>query len=345
MNPGLETLDLALIHEQALSHALETSSGGTSLSHATITRRSQKFFSNANLPIEATQHAALEAHDPLIQLKQDLKLRSQDLVSVKRKLKKEIAHRKAAEKSLIKSEKESANILKKSRELQEQMRLLSRRVLTAQEEERKRISRELHDVIGQMLAGINVGLSTLKTPAAANTRGLDRKISQTQRVVEESVRVVHRFARELRPAMLDDLGLIPALHTYLKEFSNDTGIRVTLTAFAGVEKTNSALRTTLYRVAQEALTNVTLHAEASRVNVIIEKLPGIVCMQIKDDGKSFNVDRMWHVKKSQRLGMLGMRERLEMVNGTFTVESSHGVGTTVYARIPFTNKPKEGTHK
>jgi signal transduction histidine kinase len=221
--------------------------------------------------------------------------------------------------------------------MQEQLRLLSRQLLLAQEEERKKISRELHDEIAQTLTGINIRLASLKTEATVNTKGLQKKISSTQRLVEKSVDIVHRFARELRPAVLDDLGLIPALHSFMKSFAKRTGVRASLTAFAAVEQLDTAKRTVLFRVAQEALTNVARHAQASRVEVSIQKLPDGVCMKIKDDGKSFNIKRASHANGGKHLGLLGMRERLEMVGGSFGVESAPGKGTTVQAQIPLTN--------
>jgi two-component sensor histidine kinase len=175
--------------------------------------------------------------------------------------------------------------------LQEQLRHLSRQLLLAQEEERKRISRELHDEIAQTLTGINVRLAALKTEATHNTKGLQNKIASTQRMVEKSVDIVHRFARELRPTVLDDLGLIPALHSFVKSFSKQTRIHVGLTVYAAVEQLDSVKRTVLYRVAQEALTNVARHAHASRVDLSIEKLPRTVCLTIQDNGKSFQVER------------------------------------------------------
>ena len=156
-------------------------------------------------------------------------------------------------------------MLEQSDRLQEQLRQLSRQILSAQEDERKKISRELHDVIAQTLTGINVRLAALKKEAAINTKGLDRNIARTQRLVEKSVNIVHQFARELRPAVLDDLGLIPALHSFVKLFSKRTRIHVHLKVFAGVEQLDIAKRTVLFRVAQEALTNVSRHAHASRV--------------------------------------------------------------------------------
>jgi signal transduction histidine kinase len=214
---------------------------------------------------------------------------------------------------------------------------LSRQILSAQEDERKKISRELHDVIAQTLTGINVRLAALKKEAAINTKGLDRNIARTQRLVEKSVNIVHQFARELRPAVLDDLGLIPALHTFMKHFTARTGVRTRLTAFAGIEQLDISRRTVLYRVAQEALTNVGRHAQASQAQVKIQKLDGAVCMRIKDNGKGFQAKRLSHGKRNKRLGLLGMSERVEMVNGNFAVESAPGKGTIIQAKIPLAN--------
>jgi signal transduction histidine kinase len=164
-------------------------------------------------------------------------------------------------------------------------------------------------------------------------------------LVQKSVDIVHRFARELRPTVLDDVGLIPALHTYMKTFREETGIRVTLTAFAAIEQVNGDKRTVLYRVAQEALTNVARHARASEAEVRIQKLDGAICMRIKDNGKGFSAERLSHGKKNKRLGLLGMRERVEMVNGKFTVESTPGKGTTIQAQIPLTDGARGGGGK
>jgi signal transduction histidine kinase len=218
--------------------------------------------------------------------------------------------------------------------MQAQLRLLSRQLLSAQEEERKKISRELHDVIAQILTSINLRLATLKKKATVNTKGLERNITRTQQLVERSVNIVHRFARELRPTVLDDYGLIPALHAFMKKFRKETGIRVSLLAFAAVEQVNGDKRTVLYRVAQEALTNIARHAQASRADVRIEKLDGAVCLKIIDNGRGFQMKHVLHAKKNKRLGLLGMRERLEMVGGNFTIKSAPGKGTTLLAQIP-----------
>ena len=260
---------------------------------------------------------------------------SQRYGEVLRKLKQEIVLRKGVEEKLKKSEQHYTHLLEQSRNMQEHLRHLSRQILLAQEEERKEISRELHDEIAQTLSGINVHLGTLKVEAAVNTKGLKKKITRTQRLVEKSVNIVHRFARDLRPTLLDDLGLIPALHSYMKGFTKRTGVPIRFKVSPGVERLNNVKRTVLYRVTQAALTNVAQHAQASLVKVDIQKNHRSIHMEIKDNGKSFQVERVLFAKKNKRLGLLGMRERVEMVGGSFRVESVKGVGTTIGAQVPF----------
>jgi signal transduction histidine kinase len=262
-----------------------------------------------------------------------------ELAAANLRLERETVRRKMAEESLQQSERHYIQLLAQSRQMQEQLRQLSHQILLAQEEERKKISRELHDEIAQTLAGINVYLAALQTEAAGNGRGLARNITRTQRLVEKSVDIVHRFARELRPTVLDDLGLIPALHSFMKGFTKRTHIKIQFTAFAGVEELNNTKRTVLFRVAQEALTNVAKHAGARRVKVSLQKASSDVRLEVSDDGKSFQVERVLLARKNKRLGLVGMRERVEMVGGSFGVESAPGKGTTVQAQIPFEGNP------
>src|SRR6185369_966633 len=206
---------------------------------AALVRRAGAFFSRAITPIEKTHRTALETAVRQGSLTQALRQRSAELTASNLRLKQEITQRKLAEEALTKSEQHYRELLAQSRHMQEQLRLLSRQLLLAQEEERKKISRELHDVIAQTLTSINVQLAALKSKAALNTKGLERSIAHTQQLVVNSVNIVHRFARELRPTVLDDLGLIPALHTFMKNFKAETGIRVSLSAFAGIKHVNN----------------------------------------------------------------------------------------------------------
>jgi signal transduction histidine kinase len=300
-------------------------------------RRAGTFFAEAITPIETTHRTAQEANVRLNQLIETLNQHSADLIESNRLLKKEVAQRKTVEQSLRNSERHYGELLAQSQQLQEQLRFLSRQLLLAQEEERKRISRELHDEIAQTLTGINVRLAALKTEAARNTKGLQGKISSAQRMVEKSVDIVHRFARELRPTVLDDLGLIPALQAFVRAFSRQTRVHVRLTVYAGVERLDTVQRTVLFRVTQEALTNVARHARAGRVEITIEKQARAVSLTIHDDGRSFQADRVLRAKSNKRLGLLGMRERVEMIGGRLAIHSAPGRGTTISAKIPTTS--------
>jgi PAS domain S-box-containing protein len=256
------------------------------------------------------------------------------LTATNLKLKQEIVRRKAVEEDLRATRQEQSRLLKQSSLQQKQLRELSHRMLHVQEEERKRISRELHDVITQTLVGINVHLAALTQGAAADPASLHQQISRTHLLVEKAVEIVHRFALELRPTMLDDLGLIPALHAYMKGFMEETGIRVSLKAFAKIEQSTGTVRTILYRIVQEALTNVARHAKASRVEVTIEPRDGILAMEIRDNGQGFETGGKPGAKKTSRLGLIGMRERVEMIGGRFRVESAVGEPTTICVEIP-----------
>ena len=338
---GLKTLALATLHEKAVM--LQVISGMPVAERNRLLRRAGNFFAEVLVPIEATQHEAMQRAAKLLQLNEKLDQRTQTLFISNKNLKKEIAKRKVVENSLRVSRQRSNKLLDQSRLLQKELRNLSYRILSSQEDERKRISRELHDLVAQTLSGINVHLAALKAEAALNTKGITKNIERTQKLVEKSVDVVHLFARELRPALLDDLGLIPALHSFVKDFAKETGLRVNLTAFSGVEKMNDAKRTVLYRVALEALSNAARHAHASLITVDIKQVKKFVSMQIKDDGQAFDVKSLMHNGKNKRMGLLGMRERVEMVGGTFTIESSPGAGTSITAQIPFRNAVEEHT--
>jgi signal transduction histidine kinase len=333
---GLETLDLARVHEQALLDmvASYTPSAGNG-----VFRRAGNFFAETITPIEETHRTAREANARLSRLNESLRQRAAELAASNRRLKEEIIQRRAAEAALKKSEQHHSELLQQSRRMQEQLRHLSHQLLFAQEEERKTISRELHDEIAQTLTGINVQLGTLKSAAALDIKDLQKKITRTQRLVEKSVKIVHQFARDLRPSVLDDLGLIPALHSFVKTFAERAHLRVGLRVFAGVEQLDAAKRTVLYRVAQESLTNVGRHAHATRVEMCIEKVSDCVHMRINDNGKSFLVQRMLDARNNNRLGVLGMRERVEMVEGHFDIESAPGKGTTIHVEIPFHTRP------
>jgi len=283
---------------------------------------------------EIIHFVSIQEDITLRKLAEDAQHRAEVLAASNQKLELEIVHRKTVEDALRISQAKSDELLKRSVQMQEHLRQLTHQLLMAQEEERKRISRELHDVIAQTLTGINLRLALLQKENCASIQELREKVAQTQQLVTQSVDTVHRFARDLRPAMLDDLGLVPALEAYLKEFTQETGLQVNLKTDAGVEELGIMGRTVLYRVTQEALTNVVRHAKATSVDVSLQKADGILSMVIKDNGQGFAMDDASIEKSSKRLGMLGMRERVEIVGGTFSVASVPGQHTTVHVEIP-----------
>lgn len=330
---GVETLELARIHAHALLALMPVNCSVPARDR--IVKRAGSFFLDVLSPIERTHRAMLENVALLKRSNGLLQCRTIELGTANRLLKREIAQRRDAEQSLRLSEQRHLALLKEAHQMQRQLRHLSHQVLFAQEKERKEISRELHDEIAQALTGINVLLASLKPEFRVSKKSFSEHIARTQRIVERSVDAVHRFARDLRPSLLDDLGLIPALHSYLKGLAKRTGLRVSLSTFAGIEELSNDKQIVLYRVAQAAMVNIAQHAKASSVSVAIISLPQAVLMEIRDDGRSFDVERVLDPARYKRLGLLGMRERVEMVGGSFKVESAPGRGTTVSASLPF----------
>ena len=291
------------------------------------------------ITLPADEHGVVCFFDDITERKkaEESERRLAVLAATNQKLEEEVLLRRVVEEALRRSGEEQVRLLERARQL-------SRQVLHAQEAERKRISRELHDEIAQALVSVSVHLSALTHEASGDSRQLAKKIAQTQRLVEKSVDAVHQFARDLRPTALDDLGLIPALHAFMKEFTKRTGVLCQLTAHAAHAKLRVVERTVLYRVAQEALSNVARHARASRVTVKIQRQANTLRMTIHDDGRSFSVQRLLQAGGTKRLGLLGMRERLEMVGGSLGIESKRGEGTTITATIP-SHEPRQATRR
>jgi PAS domain S-box-containing protein len=216
-------------------------------------------------------------------------------------------------------------------------RELLRRLVTAQEEERRRISRELHDQMGQQLAALLMGLKTLGVESYGRRSALDT-LRQLEVITDELSREVHTLAWGLRPPALDDLGLETALYNYVEEWAERSRVPVDFhsAGFGGGGRLPLTHETALYRIAQEALTNVAKHSGADRVSFILERRDGHVLVVIEDNGSGFDVEAMMlPAGKGRRLGLLGMRERAALHGGTINVESAPGAGTTLFVRIPF----------
>lgn len=207
---------------------------------------------------------------------------------------------------------------------------LQQQLTTVQENERRRIARELHDQMGQHLAAVGLGLKFVKDATPDPSPQRDR-LQSLQALTDRIGREVHNLALELRPTALDDLGIQAAVANYTEGWSERSGIEIDFqgTGLQG-DRLPEPVETALYRVVQEALTNILRHAEARRVSVVLQRSPGWVSAVIEDDGRGFDSD----ASVKNRLGILGMQERAALVGGTLAVESVPGRGTTVIARIP-----------
>ncbi len=227
---------------------------------------------------------------------------------------------------------------------EESNQLVRRRLAEAQETERGRISRELHDRLGQDLTALKLGLQNLRQQGPA-TLAVGEHLSTLEKLAEGLMLDIHRLAWDLRPSVLDDLGLDRALQRHADEWSRNTGVPVDLHTGADL-RTNrlpQELETTLYRVAQEALTNVARHTQAKRVSVLLERRAGFVSLIVEDDGPGFDAQGVLAAPAGPgKLGLLGMQERVRLAGGTLTVESAPGAGTTVFARLPLEPKAESG---
>ncbi|HEY2937795.1 MAG TPA: GAF domain-containing sensor histidine kinase [Gaiellaceae bacterium] len=203
-----------------------------------------------------------------------------------------------------------------------------RRVVAAQELERRRLARELHDETGQALTSILLGLKGVED--ARREDELRAATAQLRELVVTTLQDVRRLAVELRPKALDDFGLVPALERLADTFREQTGIEVELEPQLGDERLPSELETALYRITQEALTNVVKHAQAKRVSIVLARREGSVTAVIEDDGRGFAADEA----REDGLGILGMQERIALLDGRLAVESSPGGGTTLAVEVP-----------
>lgn len=224
---------------------------------------------------------------------------------------------------------------------------LLRRLVAAQEEERARIARELHDQLGQDLAALALGLASLqrRAPVAgeAGDAAWAADVQALQELTQQLADEVHGVAWKLRPALLDDLGLHDALANLVETWTRRSGVPVDLYCDLGGRRLPREIETTLYRLVQEALTNAAKHAGARSVNVVLQLRPDLVRLAIEDDGRGFDAEDAVERGLAQgRLGLVGMRERVEQAGGSLEIESAPGKGTAILAHIPLARRAREG---
>jgi signal transduction histidine kinase len=204
---------------------------------------------------------------------------------------------------------------------------LARRLASAQEDERRRLSRELHDSVGQLLTGLSFSIKAAESASPLSPAA--EELAEVGRLTNALAREVHGLAVRLRPTVLDDVGLEAALAQLGRDWSVRSNVPVKVRA-VGVGRLPAEVETTVYRVVQEALTNVAKHAGATLASVVVTRTEKGVSVVVEDDGTGFDPD---HTPKG-RLGLLGMRERAELAGGVFEIESSPGAGVTVVMQIP-----------
>jgi signal transduction histidine kinase len=202
------------------------------------------------------------------------------------------------------------------------------RIVSGQEQERRRLSRELHDETGQALTSILLGLKAIEE--TQDTERFPAALAELRALVVATLQDVRRLAVELRPKALDDFGLVPTLERLTSTFEEQTGIATHLESRLPESRLPSEIETVLYRVVQEALTNVVKHADANRVSIVLMRRNGSVTTVVEDDGRGFDPS----AAREDALGLAGMRERLALVGGRLRIESGVGSGTTLVAEVP-----------
>jgi len=212
--------------------------------------------------------------------------------------------------------------------IEEERRRSGQLAMRAQEEERRRLARDLHDEVNQALTAILLRLEALAQDSPPDRLG---ELVELKRLVNQAMDELLNLARQLRPSALDDHGLVPAVETQLKRFSARTGIEVRLDTAGDPDTLPEVVQTAIYRVAQEALTNVTRHAGATIVELELEERPDGAELRVSDDGHGFDPGV---AKADGGLGLIGMAERARLVGGELDVRSAPGGGTTVTLRVP-----------
>jgi len=241
----------------------------------------------------------------------------------------------------LKLERRAAEQQLRTEHAEHELRLLSQRLVKAQEEERKRLSRELHDEVGQMLTGLRLSVGQLSELRTSSKDEFDSYLADAKLSIEQALRVVRGISMALRPSMLDDLGLGPALNWQAREVSRHAGIDVNVQITESVDGLPDEYSTCLYRVVQESLTNCVRHSQAKHVTIELGCEPSgdAVCLTVQDDGVGF----VPSTSLGKGLGLVGMEERVRELGGSMMLQSVQGTGTVLRVRLPSRGKSREKT--
>ncbi len=237
----------------------------------------------------------------------------------------------------IKKLADSFNLM--ARMLMEKMRMERQylsQIIDAQENERKRISRELHDEIGQSLTAIKFSLDMIEKDLPQIPAGLKEKLGEAKSLSSQTLTSMRQLSMDLRPTMLDDLGLIPTLRWYVQNFSNRLNIFSDFQAIGFEEKLPPQIETAFYRIVQETLNNIAKHAQADRFEVQLEQRDSRIFACIRDNGKGFDLEKVLHPESPERgFGIVGMQERVSLLGGRIDIRSRPNVGTEIQIEVPY----------
>jgi len=266
---------------------------------------------------------------------QEERERSREIAEMNLSLMTEVAERKKVEEELQSARDElESRVRQRTREVNaayEQLREVSAHVESIREEERARISREIHDELGQALTGLKMELSWLITKPPEDRQSLADKVKPMLELTDNTIRTVRRISTELRPGILDDLGLAAAIEWLVEDFKNRTQIECRLLSGLKEAVPDPSLSTALFRILQETLTNVIRHAEATSVTINMREDSGVIVLEVEDDGKGITEH---DISDTRSLGIIGIRERVLLLGGRLRISGSTGKGTVIVATIP-----------
>ncbi len=236
-------------------------------------------------------------------------------------------------------ERRSENEREVAEEAEHLMRQLSHQLVATQEEERKNLSRELHDHVGQMLTALRMELGRIDRLRSSADSRVAGAVAECRQLVDNMVRTVRDLALGLRPSMLDDFGLQPALEWHVRDFGRRFGVPVELTVDGDFDLLPEQHRTCVYRSVQEALTNCVRHARASHIAVSVSRQADSLAVSVTDDGVGFNP-----AQRAGGLGLRGIEERVRDLHGVLSIKSAAGAGTTLTLKVPLAADSPEVTH-
>ncbi len=225
---------------------------------------------------------------------------------------------------------------RRTEQAEQELRRLSQQLVQAQENERKSIARELHDQVGQMLTAVRMELGGFLQLRSASEEQIQTRVREARQVTERALRAVRDLAMGLRPSMLDDLGLVPAIEWQARDFSRRAGVPVNVQVDGRLDDLPEAHRTCIFRIVQEALTNCARHAHAQNIRISLHGMDGLLSLAVQDDGVGFGP----RDSRGKGLGLIGMEERVGELGGQIEILSQPHKGTLVRVELPLIEETK-----